>query len=50
MDQPGNQVSAFDCDILRSTFVKSVIERTFPKTNGGHKPLFDPRLYGQQRH
>ena len=31
MDQPGNQVSSFDCDILRSTFVKTVIEANIPE-------------------
>lgn len=30
-DQPSNQVSAFDCDILRSAFIKSVIEDNVPE-------------------
>ena len=30
MDERG-PVSAFDCDILRSTFVKSVIEKNVPE-------------------
>jgi hypothetical protein len=31
MDQPSHQVSCFDCDILRSAFVKSVIEKNIPE-------------------
>jgi hypothetical protein len=31
MDQPGNQVSAFDRDILRGAFMKSVIEKNIPE-------------------
>ncbi|MER9403406.1 hypothetical protein NKI36_05005 [Mesorhizobium caraganae] len=31
MNQPGNRVSAFDCDILRSAFIKSVIEKKIPE-------------------
>ena len=31
MDQPGNRVSAFDCDILRGAFTKSVIEKHIPE-------------------
>ena len=31
MDQPGYAVSAFDCDILRSAFIKSVIEGNIPE-------------------
>lgn len=31
MDQPGNAVSAFDCDILRSAFIKSVIDGNIPE-------------------
>lgn len=31
MDQPGNRVSSFDCDILRGAFIKSVIEKSLPE-------------------
>ncbi|RWC28423.1 hypothetical protein [Mesorhizobium sp.] len=31
MSQPGNPVSAFDCDILRSAFIKCVIEKKIPE-------------------
>ena len=31
MDQPGIQISAFDCDIIRSAFIKSVIEESIPE-------------------
>ena len=31
MDKLGVSVSAFDCDILRSTFTKSVIEDNIPE-------------------
>ncbi|RJT42674.1 hypothetical protein D3227_02145 [Mesorhizobium waimense] len=31
MDKPGVSVSAFDCDILRSTFAISVIEDDIPE-------------------
>ena len=31
MDQPGIQVSAFDCETLRSAFIKSVIEQNIPE-------------------
>ena len=30
MDQPGIQISAFDCDIIRSAFIKSVLEQNIP--------------------
>ena len=31
MDQRANQISAFDCDIIRSAFTKSVIEESIPE-------------------
>ncbi|MGX7877333.1 hypothetical protein ACVDG5_036155 [Mesorhizobium sp. ORM6] len=31
MSQPGTRVSAFDCDIIRSAFVKAVIEANVPE-------------------
>lgn len=31
MDDPSQSVSAFDCDILCSTFIKAVIEKNIPK-------------------
>jgi hypothetical protein len=30
MDKPGVSVSAFDCDVLRRAFIKSVIEEGIP--------------------
>jgi hypothetical protein len=31
MDKPGVSVSAFDCDVMRSAFIKSVIEENIPE-------------------
>jgi hypothetical protein len=31
MDKPGISVSAFDCDVMRSAFIKSVIEGNIPE-------------------
>lgn len=31
MDKLGVSVSAFDCDIIRSAFIKSVIEQNIPE-------------------
>ncbi len=31
MDKPGDQVSSFDCDIIRSAFIRYVIEANIPE-------------------
>jgi hypothetical protein len=40
MDRHSVPVSAFDCDVLRSAFKKSVIEEKFPKIDGENTPRF----------